>query len=362
MREGVCSSSDRSSSTHWSIWRTFCHQLAFDPLLGNIQDPVAILQVFAVRYRKGTIAPNEKPVRGRTVEGAVRSVGQTLASMGAQDPRLVGTCTTDFRLKRMWAAYKRKDPPPKRVKPIPLAVLRHIISIAEASRSPPVIASAHMIVLAFFFLLRPREYVSTASNSTPFTLADVQLFMGNIRLNLSTASDQTLLRATFCTLEFTTQKNGVCGEVIGLGRSGSLLLCPVCALAHRVIHLRRHNAPPGTPLGKYFHNTSWRDLRPRHITADLRQAVSLLGPSVGLVPKDISARSLRATGTMALLCADIDHDRIKLIGRWRSDEMIRYLHVQATPVMSQFSRAMVTNGDFRLIPNRHVVAPLVPLH
>ena len=64
---------------------------------------------------------------------------------------------------------------------------------------------------------------------------------------------------------------------------------------------------------------------------------------------------------MALLCANIDHDRIKLIGRWCSDEMLRYLHVQAVPVMSKFARAMITDGDFQLIPNRHVTTPLVPL-
>ena len=182
--------------------------------------------------------------------------------------------------------------------------------------------------------------------------------MGNVRLNTTTTPDETLLRATFCTLEFTTQKNGVCGEVIGLGRSGSLLLCPVHALAQRVIHLRSHNAPPGSPLGKYFFQGDWHDLKPKDITTDLHHAVSILGSSIGLVPSDVSARSLCATGAMALLCADIDHDRIKLVGRWRSDEMIRYLHVQAAPVMSKFSKAMITTGDFCLIPNRHITNPL----
>ena len=362
VREGVCAGSDRATATHWSVWRTFCHELAIDPLLANISDPVSILQVFAVRYRSGQIAPHNKQVRGRTVEGALRSIGQTLASLGAQDPRLTCTGGIDFRIQRMIAAYKKQDPPPARVKPIPLAALRHIVSIAAASQSPRLLASAQMITLAFFFLLRPGEYTSTPSDTTPFTLADIQIFLGNVRLNITTSPNETLLQATFCTLEFTTQKNGVRGEVIGLGRSGSLLLCPVRALAHRVIHLRCHNAPPGSPLGKYFVHGAWHDLKPKDITTDLRHAVSILGSSIGLVPSDVSARSLRATGAMALLCADIDHDRIKLVGRWRSDEMIRYLHVQAAPVMSKFSKAMITSGDFRLIPNRHVTDPLVPLH
>ena len=50
---------------------------------------------------------------------------------------------------------------------------------------------------------------------------------------------------------------------------------------------------------------------------------------VAALPADVSARSLRAAGAMALLCADVDSDRIRLLGRWQSDQMFRYLHVQA---------------------------------
>jgi hypothetical protein len=37
----------------------------------------------------------------------------------------------------------------------------------------------------------------------------------------------------------------------------------------------------------------------------------------------------------------IDSDRIRLIGRWRSDEMYRYLHVQSQPTMAGISAAML---------------------
>ena len=55
---------------------------------------------------------------------------------------------------------------------------------------------------------------------------------------------------------------------------------------------------------------------------------------------------------MALLCSGVDTDMIKLIGRWRSDEMLRYLHVQARPVMQGFARRMLLAGDYTLHPNR----------
>ena len=180
--------------------------------------------------------------------GAVRAVGQRLPSVGARDPRLTSSNKMDFRLTRMWAAYKKADPPPQRVKPIPICVLRHIITIPTAGGTSAILSNAHMIVIAFFYLLRSGDYTSTASDTTPFTTADVQLFMGATRLDLASTPAAVILRTTLATLEFTTQKNGVRGEVIGLGRSGIPLLYPVITIASRIIHLRQHGAPAATLL------------------------------------------------------------------------------------------------------------------
>jgi hypothetical protein len=46
-----------------------------------------------------------------------------------------------------------------------------------------------MIGLGFFFLLRPGEYTDSPSDTSPFQLQDVQLFNGQLRLDLITASD-----------------------------------------------------------------------------------------------------------------------------------------------------------------------------
>ena len=262
----------------------------------------------------------------------------------------------------MYASYKKEDPPPHRVKPIPISVIRHVLGVDMAIDKPNTNAIARMIVLAFFFLLRPGEYTAGPSTTSSFTLADVQLFIGDIRLDIKTASVATLLRAAFCILEFTNKKNGVRWKVIGLGRSGSTTLCPVRVIVARVIHLRTHNAPAAAPLSHYFHKGKWNWVKPADITLMLRNAVAIMGHSVGFNKEDISARSLRAAGAMSLLCANIDHDRIKLVGRWRSDEMLRYLHVQASPVMRHFAKAMIADGDFNLIPNQRVVNTTVPLH
>jgi hypothetical protein len=57
---------------------------------------------------------------------------------------------------------------------------------------------------------------------------------------------------------------------------------------------------------------------------------------------------------MALLLAHVDTDIIRLIGRWRSDEMLRYLHLQAQPIMRNFASLMLHGGDYTLLPGQDV--------
>ena len=355
VKAGVSSGRSKAADGHWRQWTTFTNQLAIDPLLEALDDKVPILQVFARRLRTGELSPSKHSLRARSVEDYVRSIGQTFIELGLNDPRLGPDLKMDHRLTRMWRAYTKSDPPPHRVKPVPVQVLRHISTIAIASNDPMLIATADMITLAFFFLLRPGEYTDSRSDSKPFHLADVQLFSGpNQRFNLATASAEQIRSANFASLTFTDQKNGVRGEVIGLGRSGNPHLCPVQSIVRRVLHLRQHNAPPNTPLARVF-TTRWEKITPALISDTLRNAVTFLSPAaLGFLPTDVSARCLRAAGANALLCAKVDSDTIRLLGRWRSDEMLRYLHLQAAPIMRNFARDMLSGGQFTLVPNQLV--------
>ena len=148
--------------------------------------------------------------------------------MGAHDPRLNSFGKTDFRLLRQIAGYKKEDPPPNRVKPVPVQILRHVLGVAYSTQNEGNQAVADMIALAFFYLLRPGECTGTSSDTRPFYLEDVQLWIGAQRYNAATIPIADLPRVTFATLTFTTQKNGVRGEVIGLGRSGEPTFCPCC--------------------------------------------------------------------------------------------------------------------------------------
>jgi len=133
-----------------------------------------------------------------------------------------------------------------------------------------------------------------------------------------------------------------------------LYLCPVRALIRRILHLRENNANPLTPLATAYQDQIPTAILPSHITQVLRAAVTIIGPSLGFLPADVSARCLRAAGATALSCAEVDSCHISLLGRWHSDQMLRYLHLQAQPLMREFSKQMLAGGQFTLLPNQLV--------
>ena len=59
---------------------------------------------------------------------------------------------------------------------------------------------------------------------------------------------------------------------------------------------------------------------------------------------------------MALLVSGVDTDVISMLGRWRSDEMFRYLHLTAEPIMRKFAAKML-QADYTMAPSQ-----LVPCH
>ena len=279
-------------------------------------------------------------------------MGQTYATMGAPDPRLNPQGDVDFRLTALLRAWKKEDPPPTRVKPLPLTVVTQIWTLAHLEATLPARSAAQCLVIGFFFLLRPGEYLGKPTHPTGgplFRLRDIRLWIGSRALDTMRCSDADLMAATFVCLTFREQKNGVRNETIGHGRSGHVHLCPVQCVAERVCALRHAGADHDTPLNAFRGHATrpFRYILASDLTARIRAAL-LLHPDPAYTLSDVSVRSTRSGGAMALLCAGVDSDRIRLIGRWRSDEMYRYLHVQAQPVMTGLAAAMLPLG--RTVP------------
>jgi len=267
---GISYSRRGANETSWDVWCTFCQDLHIDPFLSQLDDPIPLLQIFAHRYRDGTVAPSGAAVRSRTVEGALRAVGQAFSSLGCMDPRLLSSGKLDLRLQRQLTAYKKQDPPPSRVKPIPFPLIAQTAKLNYLANTPYSNAIADMLLLGFFFLLRPGEYAHTENpEASPFRMCDTHLLINDRRLNPYTCTQTDLYQVNYIALEFTSQKNGVRGELIGLGRTGHPTWCPVHALINRIKHLRTHNAPCTTPLFRYW-DCQWYTITTTTLTAQLR--------------------------------------------------------------------------------------------
>jgi hypothetical protein len=297
------------------------------------------------------------------VEDALRAVGQGFTSVGAKDPRKTVTVEIDFRIQRQLRSWSREDDPPTRVEPIPIQLILTILSIVYHTTTTSTDAAkaiADMTVITFYYLLRPGEYTGPATDDAAFRLQDLQLFIGDRFVDPSVAPISDLEAATYVSLVFTNQKNGVRGEVVNHATSGASHCCPARALARRAIHLRTHDAPPATPLASYYSHGRHRAIRSADITDALRAAARITGDELGIRPDDTSARSLRAGGAIALLCAQVDSDIIKLLGRWQSDTMMHYLHVQARPIMRNFTARMLHGGAYDLVHNPAFQNPQAP--
>ena len=106
----------------------------------------------------------------------------------------------------------------------------------------------------------------------------------------------------------------------------------------------------GQDIGAISQRVQGAPQRPRDVDAMLIAAHAALDRSSLAEAEDQVGRLRERLGPH-------DPDVIRLIGRWRSDEMLRYLHVQAYPLMKDYARRMLSSATYTLIPNH-----LVPQH
>ena len=100
------------------------------------------------------------------------------------------------------------------------------------------------------------------------------------------------------------------------------------------------------PIPSLKKDIQWHQIRGNEITATIRSVVHSVGPSIGFTEADISARSLRAAGAMALLIALLYPYTIYLVGRWRSDTMLRYQNMTA--------KSFIESLDVKNVSARHL--------
>jgi hypothetical protein len=187
-----------------------------------------------------------------------------MAYMGTPDPHLDSHGSIDIQLHHQLRHYRKADPAPRRVQPIPLQIIKHLVQMVQldpiASESRKAIRD--LVILTFYFLMQPGKYCTSAGkdSSHPFHTDKIELWRGPSRFDLANATDHELQTATFCMLIFSDQKNSNQGEKVGHATSGDNIFFPVRALVRRLIHLRRNQAPPHTAILCYHEQFRGRQL------------------------------------------------------------------------------------------------------
>jgi hypothetical protein len=355
IKAGVTTQRSKAMDKHWDHWEEFCLAHHLDLHLSTWDDPVPMLQVFGERYRDGRLLPRNNPVKARTVEDGICALGQAFSLRGAPDPRKDAHGNIDFRINRQIKAYKKHDAPPRRVKPVRITIISFIVAQAfGATRSDGEMAVADMIVIAFFFLLRPGEYTGTISDDVAFRLQDVGLYIQGRKLDLRAASDAELKISTSASYTFTTQKNGNQNEKVVQGLSGDPWCFPVKATVRRVLLHRCHKATSVTTLAAFYRGRRRTLIKAKDVTEVVRNVMRLNVPHTGIEASEVRTRSLRAGGAMALLHARVDFNNIRTMGRWNSNAMMRYLHVQAQPILGNYANHMFNQGTYSFLTEETV--------
>ena len=207
-----------------------------------------------------------------------------------------------------------------------------------------------LVLIAFYYLLRVGEYTTKAARANTkqtvqFKLEDITFFGHGRNEKLiqlaPSASDQELLRAHSATLKIDNQKNGWKGVCIHQEANGEEFLCPVKALARRVIHMRQHTTKRTTPLSAYFVAGVRYDVTDKNIRQSLKHAGDVLDypRRRGIPVERIDTHSLRSGGANALSLSGYSDREIQKMGRWRGATFKEYIREE----LACFSKGMTRN-------------------
>ena len=201
-------------------------------------------------------------------------------------------------------------------------------------------ATAHLIVLAFYFLLRVGDYTLPSENRTTrtvqFRLCDFRFWQGQTLLPLNSAT-AILEAASSVTLTMDNQKNGSRGDILHQ-EAVHADFCPVRSAAALVSAIIAQQMPLTTAIsfvqpGVY--------VLPVHVLQAVRRGARLaMLTNSGYNLARIGAHSLRASGAMALWLSGHSPAAIMKLGRWRTQTFLTYIHAQIAATTTGTSTRM----------------------
>lgn len=363
-KEAQCRSVVESTRVHenaaWAHWETFCQAHNIDCFLIGVQGAESCLQVFLARVRKGALNSSNRQVLAGTVAKYLTAISKRIVSLvekADRDPA-IDRGSYSPGLTNMLKGFARDDPPPNRVWPVNVRILKELRRMLPMEGFSPDKwrRVQDMCTIGFFFMLRPGEYAQTSTRDTqtkPLRVDNVYFLQ-----NKSTAAlPPTALSCNDSSLYFggitlDDQKAGHKGDRVTHSATNKEL-CPVVSLRRVVSDILAHHGSYNTPLFSYHEShpskgePRFLDLSSDDLTKALRHAAAACFKETGIPPDKISARSLRAGGATALLCAGVTSDIVKLLGHWRSDSVDIYTRTSTHTLTEHYATKMFDAGEYK---------------
>lgn len=231
---------------------------------------------------------------------------------------------------------------------MPVSVIEHVQQAAShAHICSTTRATADLITMAFFFLLRVGEYTmprpERCTRTIQFRVQDVRFYRDGIIIP-NNAPATVLAQADGVALCISNQKNGTRGETIHHHRLPNRRICPVAATARRVAAIMTANHDQTTPISFV---TQHQHISASAIRTTVRRSVTQLQlHRRGIRATDVGSHSLRAGGAMAMKLNGCDLVTIMKTGRWTSLTFLTYIHNQIAHLGANISGRMANPVPF----------------
>jgi hypothetical protein len=283
------------------------------------------------------------------------------AMAGHKDPRRPeGGRDLHLVFARLLKAYSNVDPSTVSQIALPVKLFEDIAAVEGASADPLHRATAEVITLMFYYLLRVGEVTCPAGRNprrtVQFRRCDCSFWKrrldGRLTRLPTTAPLAELEEADEVTLKLTNQKSGVRDSTLHHERVPGHL-CPVRAAARLYAASRR--TKPHDPSAMLCGFAPHSFVKATHVAQILeRSAYRLTLWEEGFDMKHIGTHSVRASGAMALYLNKVSEEKIMLLGRWRSNTWLTYIHTQISAVTAGISRIMRRPVVFHNVAGRQV--------
>jgi len=245
------------ANRYWRQWASFAINIGQHPFLPKSQadadylEQIVLFLAFAVALREGRFHDGKK-ASGASIKTSICECAQCMVSYGLKDPRkqTPGSAQLDPSISSYIKQCKKEDPAPQPQQALPNSTVKWIAKTFHNHVNKHLHIASHLIVVAFFFLLRVGEYTASSDirQTIPLRKRDIKLYKNN-RVISNESDLSTLLAAEDASICIENQKNGQKNAILSHSKSKIPGFCPVESLAY-LIHEIKH-LQDDTLIGTY---------------------------------------------------------------------------------------------------------------